>query len=244
MGGSSLFGSDSESDDELDDASAGPSQSQGFADSRTAPPPPRSRCEDRSSTVSPRAAPEGLFHLPQAIPIELQSLLVHNITTTLPLSVKQDQLMYFAHLPPALDPLLDRLNADIPTYGLPTEVLEDLLDRPDHERDRQAIINLYRPGMGIAPHVDLPHRYSSVILGISLLGTTVMDFVSTSDSENKFELVLRPGDVYILSGESRYAWTHAIEYRDSDWIEGEERKRGLRLSVTLRRMKEGGHVVG
>ncbi|SCV72332.1 BQ2448_3869 [Microbotryum intermedium] len=240
MTASSLFGSDEGTDEGSDATSAEPqppSSSQGLDGRRTLPPPP-----DPSSTPTTRTAPGGLYHFPHAIPIELQTLLVQNITTALPLSMNQNQLMYFKHLPPALDPLLSHLEAELATYNLPTEILDDLMGHPNS--DRQAIINLYGPGMGIAPHVDLPHRYSSVILGVSLLGTTVMDFVLTDDPGKRFEMVIRPGDVYVLSGQSRYVWTHGIELRHSDWIDGEERKRGLRISVTLRRMKEGGHVVG
>lgn len=50
----------------------------------------------------------------------------------------------------------------------------------------------------------------------------------------------------------RWDWKHGIPYREYDWVEDEDGgegegmwlKRRLRMSITLRRMKEGAHVVG
>lgn len=43
-------------------------------------------------------------------------------------------------------------------------------------RQRQTILNLYRPGDGITPHIDLPDRYGDGIVGVCLTGGAVMDF--------------------------------------------------------------------
>lgn len=88
--------------------------------------------------------------------------------------------------------------------------------------------------------VDLPHRYASPIIGISLASATVMDFLSL-DNKQKHAVLIRPGDVYVLLRAARYDYKHGIAYRDTDlWRDedGEIRKlyRGTRVSITFRRM--------
>ncbi|KAH7868446.1 uncharacterized protein C8R40DRAFT_1134779 [Lentinula edodes] len=112
---------------------------------------------------------------------------------------------------------------------------------------RQAILNLYAPGEGISPHVDLLRRFGDGIIGVSLCGGCVMRFErireegieevaervslqSRSDSpsssvdsvflsnSNVHELYLPPNSIIVLSGEARYKWTHGIERRTGDWV--------------------------
>lgn len=188
------------------------------------------------------------FHLfPSALPLELQ----HSLAAALSSSVwpnNSNQVMLFTsstspHLPAYLSPLLDFLPSLL-SPNLPPDLLDLILQS---KLPRQAILNLYRPGSGITPHIDLPHRYEDGIVGVSLGGSAVMDF--TRD-EQIYSVLLRPGDVYVLSGESRFQWQHGIAYREEDWVrdgEGGEPfllRRRTRMSVTLRRMKRDGHVVG
>ncbi|KAG8927899.1 hypothetical protein FRC02_007617 [Tulasnella sp. 418] len=101
---------------------------------------------------------------------------------------------------------------------------------------RQAILNLYRPGEGITPHVDLPKRYGDGIMVISLGSGIAMQFepaldvnesgyitssISTS-AQNAAELWLEPRTILILEGEARYKWTHGIAKREGDWVENGE----------------------
>ncbi|KAF8827288.1 hypothetical protein HHX47_DHR5000726 [Lentinula edodes] len=112
---------------------------------------------------------------------------------------------------------------------------------------RQVILNLYAPGEGISPHVDLLRRFGDGIIGVSLCGGCVMRFErireegieevaervslqSRSDSpsssvdsvflsnSNVHELYLPPNSIIVLSGEARYKWTHGIERRTGDWV--------------------------
>ncbi|CAI2183504.1 14195_t:CDS:2 [Funneliformis geosporum] len=118
----------------------------------------------------------------------------------------------------------------------------------------RSIINLYRPGEGIAGHVDLP-RFEDGIVVISLLSSCVMRFrpssevdIDNSFYENKFKdvhdayemipVTLRPGSVLALNGPARYNWTHEIEETEIDEIGDKKIIRSLRISVTLRKMKK------
>jgi hypothetical protein len=239
----SLFGSESDSDDSLDDL---------LCDS--APPAPSNSLLVASSVPPPIP---GFYLFRGAIPIGLQD----DLTTALSRDIwtgGTDQVMLFeregvSSLPPFLDSVLHLLpNVLAP---LPKDVKRHIFDT---SRPRQAILNLYAPGQGISPHVDLPARYGDGILGISLLSSTVMEFRSASAPSRSDEsglpppthaVRLRPGDIYVLSGPARWEWLHGIPHREEDVVEDEAGRpvrvrRGVRMSVTLRRMLEGAEQLG
>lgn len=198
-----------------------------------------------ATTASPPIA--GLYLFASALPLELQ----HSLAAELSANAWPDnsnQVMLFTsasspQLPAFLAPLLDLLPSLL-SPRLPPSLLHLIFDSP---LPRQAILNLYRPGQGITPHIDLPHRYEDGIVGISLGGSAVMDFTRAGEAHS---VLLRPGDVYVLSGEARYQWKHGIAYRAVDQVLDEAGgepfllSRRTRMSVTLRRMLPGAHVVG
>jgi hypothetical protein len=53
-------------------------------------------------------------------------------------------------------------------------------------------------------------------------------------------LLLEPGDVLAMHGEARYRWTHAIEATTEDRWQGRRIPRGMRASITLRRVCAAG----
>lgn len=125
-------------------------------------------------------------------------------------------------------------------------------------RQRQYILNLYKPAQGISPHVDLPDRYEDGIIGLCLGSGCVMDFArSDADGGLKAEshsIYLPPRTIYTMIGPARWEWTHGIPARDRDRVaydsqDGSEQGwqtllRDVRVSITLRWMREGANVVG
>jgi 2OG-Fe(II) oxygenase superfamily len=130
---------------------------------------------------------------------------------------------------------------------------------------RQAIINLYRPGEGIASHVDLLRRFGDGIVGVSLgegEGGVAMRFARAAEGReagggngdrDEFEVWLPSRSVLVLTREARYEWTHGIAARLRDKVEdGEEKEggrwqwqeRGVRVSVTFRWLLPGADIVG
>ncbi|GAA5862585.1 hypothetical protein JCM8547_002115 [Rhodosporidiobolus lusitaniae] len=229
----SLFGSDSE-----DEEQEGPAVAR-------APP--------TFATSSPPPIP-GLYVFPQALPVELQHQLTEDLSRSVWSGHSNQVMLFDSPTRSALHPYLQPLLALLPFLltSLPDSLKSTIFSS---FRPRQAILNLYFPGQGISPHVDLPGRYEDGIVGVSLLGSTVMDFsrAVSSSSEGKqqqdYSLRLKPGDVYVLSGEARWDWAHGIAYREEDWVEDEEGRamlvrRGIRMSITLRRMKEGAECIG
>ncbi|KAI8989883.1 hypothetical protein BD414DRAFT_485422 [Trametes punicea] len=125
-------------------------------------------------------------------------------------------------------------------------------------RARQAILNLYWPGEGISPHVDLLDRYGDGIIGVSLGSGCAMQFArSSEDSDASAEakgecaLYLPKGSVLVITEEARYRWTHGIEKRFDDLVEdfpgsaqNVRLERDVRLSITFRWLLPGADVVG
>lgn len=161
----------------------------------------------------------------------------------------RDQVMLFTRPPPhpsSLPPYLLELQNSIRALigtRLPPDELSIALDQP---LARQVILNLYPPGQGISPHIDLPHRYADGIIGVSLIGGTAMTF----EHEGKglrHEIYLPERTIYVMTGEARWEWKHGIEGRRSDSIQGvnglETRLRSARVSVTFRWMKEGADIL-
>lgn len=225
----------------------------------------------------------GLFFDPMAvIPQELEDSVMSFCMQSYFSSTSSNQVMLFGRLLPiSVSPLKA-------TSGLP-EVLLDLLEHvsvvlknilPPGTYDllfptmptmaRQAIINLYKPGEGISPHVDLLGRYADGIIGVSLGSGCVMRFdkVLRDDQEaeenTRWDMYLPERSIIVLSKEARYDWTHGIEEKTRDPVEnpaseGESSsprvvgasqrpwtriERGVRLSVTFRWLLPGADVVG
>jgi alkylated DNA repair dioxygenase AlkB len=160
----------------------------------------------------------------------------------------KDQVMLFTRpsphpssLPPYLLELQDivrtLLDPLLPRYDFRTAMVQPLA--------RQIILNLYPPGEGISPHIDLPNRYADGIIGASLTGGTTMTF---QNGEKRYDAYMPGRTVYVMTGEARWEWNHGIEGRISDVVETkdgvETRLRSTRVSVTFRWMKEGAEVLG
>ncbi|KAF8928277.1 hypothetical protein EDD21DRAFT_366920 [Dissophora ornata] len=136
----------------------------------------------------------------------------------------------------------------------------------------QSIMNLYYPGNGIKPHVDLA-RFEDGIIVISLLSAINMDFYlalnpmapedppegaslkspgatgvlhssSQTQRQPSFTVRLESGSVISIQGPARYEWEHGIQETTQDLVHGEWVRRKVRVSVTLRKMRTAAWEVG
>lgn len=154
---------------------------------------------------------------------------------------------------------LDKKLAELLAPHLPADVAELAFSQ---HLARQAILNLYPPGHGITPHVDLPGRYADGIVGVSLAGGCVMTLERVRENEeeggrldtlaggpSRYDVYLPPRTVYVLSGPARWAWSHGIPGQMYDLVRNGDGgavatlPRSLRVSVTLRWMKDGAEVL-
>ncbi|GHJ87069.1 hypothetical protein NliqN6_3471 [Naganishia liquefaciens] len=118
---------------------------------------------------------------------------------------------------------------------------------------RQIILNLYRPGEGISPHINLTGRYADGIIGVCLGSGCVMDFENhdgglvSTDMASKYSVYMPARTVYCLAGDARWKWNHGIASRDRDLVEDSGKistiLRDVRISITLRWMKPGAEVL-
>ena len=100
----------------------------------------------------------------------------------------------------------------------------------------QVIVNEYQPGQGISAHIDCQPCFGETIASVSLLSACVMRFASQNDSQ-QMDLHLQPASLLVLKDDARLLWSHAIQPRKSDVIEGQRHHRSRRISLTFRTMK-------
>lgn len=190
-----------------------------------------------------RVAPPipGLFLPPIRLDTHHASSLLSTLNGTyFPISTPaSNQVMLFgtSMFHPALLSLLSLLSTLLRPPALSQAVYQLLFpdDADSRGHERQAILNMYRPGEGITPHVDLLERYGDGIIGVSLGSGCAMRFrrvagaLLQSGLEKPTEgegsanaevqdVFLPENSVVVLSGEARYGWTHGIEKTKRDWV--------------------------
>jgi 2OG-Fe(II) oxygenase superfamily len=198
-----------------------------------------------------------------------------------------NQIMLFGRFS-ATDPVIDKLDEPSSlsdhSIGLPAILLQLLatldtmlfpfLPPQTHEllfpriqkQARQVILNLYDPGEGISPHVDLLRRFGDGIVGVSLGSGCIMQFAKANVSSDEqtlssplkerkqWDLYLPERSVVVLSEDARYKWTHgigkctedyvAVAGSDLDGSSGQWIQRDVRLSITFRWLLPGADIVG
>jgi len=159
----------------------------------------------------------------------------------------KDQVMLFTRPPPhpsSLPPYLLELQDTVRALLMPLLCRFEYHTALNQPLARQIILNLYPPGEGISPHIDLPNRYADGIIGVSLTGGTTMTF---QKGEERFDTYMPERTIYVMTGEARWKWSHGIVGRISDIVETEDgvetRLRSTRVSVTFRWMMEGAEVL-
>ncbi|XP_059176888.1 alkylated DNA repair protein alkB homolog 8-like isoform X2 [Physella acuta] len=104
----------------------------------------------------------------------------------------------------------------------------------------QLTVNQYKPGQGIPPHVDTVEAFEDGIMSLSLGSQVVMDF-RHPDGEHLHVLLPRRS-LLVMTGESRYVWSHGITPRKSDVVETSSKDgvtlltRDVRTSLTFRKV--------
>ena len=88
------------------------------------------------------------------------------------------------------------------------------------------------PGQYIHAHTDNTTQFGPVIACVTL-GNGV-EIIFTRPKHQSFKIYVEPNSVYIMSGDARYFWKHAISQKKFDTIDGIIRYRGTRISLTFR----------
>lgn len=103
----------------------------------------------------------------------------------------------------------------------------------------QLTVNRYEPSNGIPAHCDTHSRFEDPIISLSLGSDVVMEF-RQPETKTQSSVLLPRRSLLVMSGESRYGWTHGITSRINDVVITSNgsmsvRKRNLRLSFTFRK---------
>ncbi|KAL1472946.1 hypothetical protein MTO96_022716 [Rhipicephalus appendiculatus] len=197
--------------------------------------------------------PQGLKLIKDAVSEYEESVLAQLITWGDPeeskssSTLRQREVRHFGY---AFDYSLQGVQKDAPlSEGIPDECVPFLgrlvaaghLDRlPD-----QLTVTRYLPGQGIPPHVDSHESFDDHIVLLSLGSPIVMNF--RHPDGRQVAQVLPPRSALILSGDSRYLWSHGIASRKFDVVPrsgGLENgitlsQRGVRISYTFRHIRKG-----
>ncbi|CAK0737096.1 hypothetical protein CVIRNUC_000854 [Coccomyxa viridis] len=96
----------------------------------------------------------------------------------------------------------------------------------------QLIVNLYQPGEGLKPHVDLL-RFQDGIAIVSLQSSAILAFTR---GEEVVDVRLDPGDLLLLEGEARYEWMHGITAIPREQLLEQTGELWPRISITLRKL--------
>eukprot|EP01130_Rhizamoeba_saxonica_P014080 TRINITY_DN6099_c0_g1_i2.p1 TRINITY_DN6099_c0_g1~~TRINITY_DN6099_c0_g1_i2.p1 ORF type:complete len:477 (+),score=80.74 TRINITY_DN6099_c0_g1_i2:529-1959(+) len=136
----------------------------------------------------------------------------------------------------------NKVDAHIP-LGIIPEWIKMCIERMDPisfipNTPDQVTVNRYPPGAGIPPHVDTHSVFEDGILSLSLQNGITMDL--KHNDGRKREIYLKPRSLLILTGESRYVWSHGIAPRKSDIVNNEKLKRGTRTSLSFRTIRDNG----
>ncbi|KAB0798894.1 hypothetical protein PPYR_06774 [Photinus pyralis] len=111
----------------------------------------------------------------------------------------------------------------------------------DHFQPDQLTINKYQPGQGIPPHIDTHSAFQDPILSLSLSSSIIMEF--RHDNGMHIPIFLKRRSLLIMSGESRYNWTHGITPRKTDIVSLPSGlkvlQRATRVSFTFRTVLMG-----
>ncbi|KDN38644.1 hypothetical protein K437DRAFT_259341 [Tilletiaria anomala UBC 951] len=199
----------------------------------------------------------GLFFFRNLIDQPLQDDIVAEIASQKYFDRERDQVMLFESavsdtsnrcLPTWTNSLISKLAALLQDQVPPSvhELLFSSQARAGCDVDRQLrqlIVNMYRPGQGIADHVDLLTRFGDGVMICSFLSGIAMELKQLSNNQH-VSLWLPAGSVLILTGDARYTWTHGIEARMVDHVQLTSSRsrqtfriaRQHRLSVTIRWM--------
>ncbi|XP_022795895.1 alkylated DNA repair protein alkB homolog 8-like [Stylophora pistillata] len=90
-------------------------------------------------------------------------------------------------------------------------VQEKVMFKPD-----QMTVNEYKPGQGIPPHIDTHSAFEDGIVSLSLGSQVTMEF--RHPDGRHVPVVLPRRSLLVMTGESRYLWSHGITPRKYDII--------------------------
>ncbi|XP_023364482.1 alkylated DNA repair protein alkB homolog 8 [Otolemur garnettii] len=211
--------------------------------------------------LDPQALPPGLKVIEEIISFEEEKLLLESIDWTedtdkqnFQKSLKHRRVRHFGY-----EFLYENNNVDKdkPLPGGLPDICDSILEKWLKEgyirqKPDQVTINQYEPGHGIPAHIDTHSAFEDEIVSLSLGSEIVMDFKHPDGVTVPVMLPRR--SLLVMTGESRYLWTHGITPRKFDTVQASVghrsgivtsdvgdltlSKRGIRTSFTFRKVRQ------
>lgn len=207
-----------------------------------------------------QALPPGLLVVEEIISSEDEKMLLESVNWTGDISnqnfqksLKHRRVKHFGYEFHYENNTVDK---DKPLPGGLPDICNSILEKwlkegyIKHKPD-QLTINQYEPGHGIPAHIDTHSAFEDEIISLSLGSEIVMDFKHPEGVT--VQVMLPRRSLLVMTGESRYLWTHGITPRKFDTVQASEQfkggiitsdigdltlsKRGIRTSFTFRKVR-------
>jgi alkylated DNA repair dioxygenase AlkB len=150
-------------------------------------------------------------------------------------SQKSRRVIHYGYIYSYTGGPLQKTDAIPDLYSLIVDRFESLVTKVTGESQKfdQLIINEYVPGQGIAAHTDHTSKFGNVIVCLTLGSGVEIEF--TRAGHEPVGLYVEPNSLYVMSGDARYLWKHAICHRKTDLVNNVQVPRGVRTSLTFRK---------
>ncbi|XP_072332860.1 tRNA (carboxymethyluridine(34)-5-O)-methyltransferase ALKBH8 isoform X1 [Scyliorhinus torazame] len=185
-------------------------------------------CED----ISPLSLPPGLLVVEDIISPEHETRLLalvdespNTATENAQRSLKHRRVKHYGY---EFRYDNNNIDKDKPLPGGLPEICDEVLEHSMEKgyvrfKPDQLTINQYEPGQGIPPHIDTHSPFEDGIICLSLGAETVMDFKHPSG--HSVAVMLPRRSLLVMTGESRYLWSHGITPRKFDVVLASENQK-------------------
>lgn len=208
-----------------------------------------------------QALPPGLMVIEEIISSEDEKILLESVNWTedtdnqnFQKSLKHRRVKHFGY---EFQYENNNVNKDKPLPGGLPAIYDSILEKWLKEgfisyKPDQLTVNQYEPGHGIPAHIDTHSAFEDEIVSLSLGSEIVMDFKHPDGVTVPVMLPRR--SLLVMTGESRYLWTHGITPRKFDTVQASKshksgiitsdvgdltlNKRGIRTSFTFRKVRQ------
>lgn len=208
-----------------------------------------------------QALPPGLMVIEEIISSEDEKMLLENVNWTedtdnqnFQKSLKHRRVKHFGY---EFHYENNNVDKDKPLPGGLPDICDSILEKWLKEgfiryKPDQLTVNQYEPGHGIPAHIDTHSAFEDEIVSLSLGSEIVMDFKHPDGVTVPVMLPRR--SLLVMTGESRYLWTHGITPRKFDTVQASKsyksgiitsdvgdltlNKRGIRTSFTFRKVRQ------
>lgn len=175
----------------------------------------------------------GLSHIPYAISINLEQDLLDYINSQEWHSYTpgEREVQHYGYKYKYTTRQIDR---ELPTPIPP--LFQRVASQLNLDSPNQIIVNKYLPGQGITAHVDHRELFDEEIASLTLQSGAMMTLKNIC-SKKKVNIYLQPRSLIKMTCDARHKWTHQIDKRKSDTVGYRKIKRGTRISLTYRKVK-------